>query len=181
MNWVDPGVAATGVMIYRLLQKMGAEITPEIATHIYVAILTDTGLFPVIPIPMPRPFGFSADLLEAGVDAAFVAGGPCTRTYGPTRCAFWVWALGTLTFELGDTLTWMVLRHDVLFAGSDDPDTEGIVNQAKAIDGVAVSILFKEVAVDRFPRQLALRRLCRRRGDRRQLRGRRPPAAPPAA
>ena len=59
-------------------------------------------------------------------------------------------ALQTLTFELDDKLTWMVLSHDVLFAGSDDPDTEGIVNHAKAIDGVAVAVLFKEVAVDQL-------------------------------
>ncbi len=148
VNWVDPGVAATGVMIYRLLQKMGAEITPEIATHIYVAILTDTGSFRYSNTDA-EAFRVSADLLEAGVDAAFVAEAIYEKVRAD-KVRLLGAALETLTFELGDTLTWMVLRHDVLFAGSDDPDTDGIVNQAKAIDGVAVSILFKEVAVDRF-------------------------------
>jgi phosphoesterase RecJ-like protein len=44
----------------------------------------------------------------------------------------------------------MVLAHDVLYADSTDPDTEGIVNQGKGIDGVAVSVLFKEAGDEQF-------------------------------
>lgn len=148
VNWVDPGVAATGVMVYRLLQHMGAEITPAIATHIYVAILTDTGSFHYSNTDA-EAFRVAADLLEAGVDAAFVAEAMYENVQAD-KVRLLGAALGTLTFESEDKLAWMVLRHDVLFAGSDDPDTDGIVNHAKAIDGVSVSVLFKEVAVDRF-------------------------------
>ncbi|SVC87331.1 uncharacterized protein METZ01_LOCUS340185, partial [marine metagenome] len=45
VNWVDSSMAAVGVMVYRLLTKIGVDITPAIATHLYVAILTDTGSF----------------------------------------------------------------------------------------------------------------------------------------
>ncbi|MFW6198755.1 MAG: DHH family phosphoesterase, partial [Acidobacteriota bacterium] len=45
VNWIDPGVAATGMMVARLLRHMGSEITPAIATLLYVTVLTDTGSF----------------------------------------------------------------------------------------------------------------------------------------
>jgi len=148
VDWVDPGVAATGVMVYRLLREMGADVTPEIATHIYVAILTDTGSFHYSNTDA-EAFRVSAELLEAGADPAFVAEAMYENVQAD-KVRLLGAALGSLTYESGDKLAWMVLRHGELFAASADPDTEGIVNQAKAVDGVAVAVLFKEVAADRF-------------------------------
>ena len=47
-------------------------LTPEIATHIYVAILTDTGSFHYSSIS-PRTFDICRQCVEAGVDPPWVA------------------------------------------------------------------------------------------------------------
>ena len=43
INWFDEHAAACGEMVFDVIEALGVRLTPEIATHIYVAILTDTG------------------------------------------------------------------------------------------------------------------------------------------
>ncbi|MDO5331341.1 MAG: bifunctional oligoribonuclease/PAP phosphatase NrnA [Bacillota bacterium] len=42
---VDPDLAATGLLIYKLIKELGAKIDTHIAEDLYVAIVTDTGRF----------------------------------------------------------------------------------------------------------------------------------------
>ena len=66
------GAAACGEMVFDVIQALGVPLTPEIATHIYVAILTDTGSFHYSNIS-PRTFDICRQTLEAGVDPVAVA------------------------------------------------------------------------------------------------------------
>src|SRR5258708_21460116 len=43
VNWIDPKAVATAEMVYRLAREAGVKISPEIATCLYTAVLTDTG------------------------------------------------------------------------------------------------------------------------------------------
>jgi len=45
VNWIDPKAVATAEMIFRLALAAGVTITPEVATCLYTAVLTDTGAF----------------------------------------------------------------------------------------------------------------------------------------
>ena len=45
INWLDPGAAACGEMIFELLQGAGGSVDTYSATCLYTAILTDTGRF----------------------------------------------------------------------------------------------------------------------------------------
>ena len=45
VNWIDPKAVATAEMVYRLARVAGVKISPEIATCLYTAVLTDTGSF----------------------------------------------------------------------------------------------------------------------------------------
>ena len=46
LNWHDESAAACGEMVFDLIRALGVPLTLEIATHIYLAILTDTGFVP---------------------------------------------------------------------------------------------------------------------------------------
>ena len=72
INWFDPAAAACGEMVYDLVVGLGVLLTAEIATHVYVAILTDTGSFRFSNIT-PRTFDICRALLEAGVDPVSVS------------------------------------------------------------------------------------------------------------
>ena len=67
LNWFDLSAAACGEMVFDLVQELGVPLTVEIATHVYVAILTDTGSFHYSSIS-PRTFDICRQCVEAGVD-----------------------------------------------------------------------------------------------------------------
>src|SRR5262245_9655436 len=45
LTWFDSSAAACGEMVFELVRALGVPLTREIATHVYLAILTDTGSF----------------------------------------------------------------------------------------------------------------------------------------
>jgi phosphoesterase RecJ-like protein len=72
VNWFDVSAAACGEMVFDLVQDLGVPLTHDIAVHVYIAILTDTGSFHYSNIT-PRTFEISRRCVEAGVDASAVA------------------------------------------------------------------------------------------------------------
>ena len=72
INWFDESAAACGEMVYDVIGALGVPMSPEIATHIYLAILTDTGSFHHSNIT-PRTFEICRQTVEAGVNPAAMA------------------------------------------------------------------------------------------------------------
>lgn len=72
LNWVDESAAACGELVFDLVRALGVPLTIEIATHIYLAILTDTGSFHHSHIT-PRTFDICRQTVEAGVNPAAMA------------------------------------------------------------------------------------------------------------
>ncbi len=142
LNWIDPRVAATGMMVRRLIAGLEVEITPQIATLLYVTVLTDTGSFRHSNTDA-EALQFAADMVRAGADPEVIS----EQVYGnvaASRVRLLADALATLTFELDGQVAWMFLGRDDLDRRGTQ-DTEGMINQAQEIAGVAVSLLFKEV------------------------------------
>ena len=67
INWHDESAAACGEMVFDMIKALGVPLTREIATHIYLAILTDTGSFHHSNIT-PRTFDICRQTVEAGVE-----------------------------------------------------------------------------------------------------------------
>jgi len=72
LNWFDESAAACGEMVFDLVRALGVPMTLEIATHVYVAVLTDTGGFHYSNIT-PRTFEICRACTEAGVNPAAIA------------------------------------------------------------------------------------------------------------
>ena len=66
LNWIDLSAAACGEMVFDLIVALGAPLTAEIATHIYLTILTDTGQFHYSHVT-PRTFEICRRCVEAGL------------------------------------------------------------------------------------------------------------------
>jgi bifunctional oligoribonuclease and PAP phosphatase NrnA len=64
---VDPGVGATGELVYEVLKVLGWEITPDIAQCLHTALVTDTGRF-TYSNTTPETLRIAADLVEAGAE-----------------------------------------------------------------------------------------------------------------
>ncbi|RPJ66132.1 MAG: bifunctional oligoribonuclease/PAP phosphatase NrnA, partial [Acidobacteria bacterium] len=127
INWFDRDAAACGEMVFDVIQALGVPLTPEIAVHIYVAILTDTGSFHYSSIS-PRTFDICRQTLEAGVDPVAVARSVFdSNNIGRLRLFGAV--LGSVELEDSGRLATIYLdRAMARAAGGTYDDTEGLIN-----------------------------------------------------
>ena len=139
LNWHDESSAACGEMVFDLIQALGVPLTLEIATHIYLAILTDTGSFHHSHIT-PRTFDICRQCVEAGVTPAVMARRVFdSNSFGKLKL------IGALLddMELVDEGRLAVLYMDdqmLAATGSTNNDTEGLINlplTAREIQAVA--------------------------------------------
>ena len=87
VNWIDPKAVATAELVYRLAREAGVKISPEIATCLYTAVLTDTGAF-MFEGTNQDTFELARELVLAGADPA-----RCARHvyfgHSTAKCACW--------------------------------------------------------------------------------------------
>jgi phosphoesterase RecJ-like protein len=147
VNWIDPTAVATAELIFRLAQAAQVKLTPEIATCLYTALLTDTGSF-CYAGTNACTFELAKYLVEHGADPGKIA----QNVYfsSPTsKMRLLGAALSRL--ERNGAVTWMsVTRQDMERCGALEEDCEGLVNYALGISGVEVAIFFREVAQERI-------------------------------
>lgn len=147
VNWIDPDACATAELVYRLARAAGVEVTPEIATCLYTAVLTDTGSFCFVGTSA-HTFLLAAELARAGADPARIA--QAVYFSHPTAKMRLLGAALSGLHRDGD-LAWMAVnRHQMERCGAIDEDCEGLVNYALSIDGVEVAIFFRELADGRW-------------------------------
>ena len=147
VNWIDPSACATAEMIFRLAREAGVKVSPEVATCLYTAVLTDTGSF-CFNGTNERTFALAQELVRAGADPARIAQNVYfSNPYSKMRLLGS--ALGNLHRD--GELAWMFIsRDEVDRAGATDEDCEGLVNYALAIEGIEVALFFREQADGRY-------------------------------
>jgi phosphoesterase RecJ-like protein len=147
LNWIEPGACATAEMIYWLAREARVPITPEIATCLYTAVLTDTGSFSFVGTS-ERTFGLAQELVRCGADPVHIA----QNVYfskPAAKARLLGAALGNLHLEAD--LSWMFVTRDQMErAGAIDEDCEGLVNYALSIEGIQVAVFFRETADHRW-------------------------------
>lgn len=145
INWVDESAAACGELVFTLIEALGAPLTPEVATHLYLALLTDTGSFHFSHITA-RSFEIARRCVEAGADPLWIA-----RTHYDSNTLARVRIFGAVlnAMELDETgrvalLT--VTREAIAATGGTLEDTEGIINFPLSVKDVQAVAFFKEIA-----------------------------------
>lgn len=142
--WVQPEAAATGEMVAALLKALKVPMTLEIATCLYAAIISDTGVFR-FRNTKPETLRLAASLLEHGVDPQELSYRVMeVRSFAATKLLGRM--LGKAEFDPKFGLCWSVLtRKDFALTGTVDEDTENFVNFLGSVDGAKVAILFREI------------------------------------
>jgi bifunctional oligoribonuclease and PAP phosphatase NrnA len=147
VNWIDPSAVATAELVFRLAQAARVKLTPEIATCLYTALLTDTGSF-CYAGTNACTFELAKYLVEHGADPSRIA--QSVYFSSPTSKMRLLGAALT-QLQRDGAVTWMyVSRQDMERCGALDEDCEGLVNYALGIAGVEVAIFFREVANERI-------------------------------
>jgi bifunctional oligoribonuclease and PAP phosphatase NrnA len=152
VNWIDRHAASVGEMVYRLVKRAGARITPDMATCLYTTILTDTGGF-CYGATRASTFALAKELAEAGADPVRIA----QEIYFSTATAKLL-LLGAALSNLkrDGRLAWLWVTHeDMVRTCAAEEDCEGIVNYAICISGVEAAVFLRELPERRI--RLSLR------------------------
>jgi phosphoesterase RecJ-like protein len=147
LNWIDPKAVATGELVYRLARAAGAQITPEIATCLYTAVLTDTGAF-MFEGTNEHTFELARELVLAGADPA-----RCARHiyFGHSTAKMRLLGAALSALQREGPLAWIwVTQEQMDRVGAKEEDCEGLVNYALSIGDVEVAVFFRELPDGRF-------------------------------
>lgn len=143
VNWIDPKACAVAEMIYRLAQAAKINITREIATCLYVAVLTDTGSF-CYESTDAETFILAADLVRHGASPRAIA----EQVYfcNPiSKMSLLGAALSTLRRD--GRMAWLwVTQNDMLRTQAAEEDCEGVVNYAIGIAGIEAAVFLRELS-----------------------------------
>ncbi|HEY3706195.1 MAG TPA: bifunctional oligoribonuclease/PAP phosphatase NrnA, partial [Terracidiphilus sp.] len=147
LNWIDRGAASVGELVHRLVQASGMALTREMATCLYVTILTDTGGF-CYGGTRASTFALAERLVEAGADPIRIAQEVYFST-ATSKLLLLGAALSNLKRE--GRLAWLwVTQQDMLRTCAAEEDCEGIVNYAVSISGVEAAAFLRELPEGRI-------------------------------
>src|SRR3989449_4378912 len=149
INWFDATAAACGEMVYDLVRALGVALSVDIATHIYLAILTDTGSFHYSSIS-PRTFDICRQTLEAGVDPVLVA----RNVYDSNnmgRLKLFGAVLSAMQLDQTGRIAIVYVDHEMAReAGGTYEDTEGLINLSLTVKEIEAVVFFKQIEGDEY-------------------------------
>lgn len=147
VNWIDPQAVATGEMVYRLAREARVKVTPEIATCLYTALMTDTGSF-MFQGTSEHTFELARELVLAGADPAH-----CARNiyFGHSTEKMRLLGAALSNLHRQGHLAWIwVTCEQMKQCGAKEEDCEGLVNYALSIQDVEVAVFFREMPDGRY-------------------------------
>jgi len=147
--FIDHQASSTAELLYQIAEQMDLELTEEMATNLYAAILTDTGRF-CYGNTRCTTLTTAASLIEKGADPKWIAEN-IYETKPLARIRLFTKVLETMTFDLGGKISSMVvLQKTIESAGALPEHTEDLVDIPRSIEGVEVSILYNELSSNYF-------------------------------
>jgi phosphoesterase RecJ-like protein len=145
----DTSACATGELIYDLAVTIGAEITPEVAVALYVALLTDTGGFR-FSNTSARCLAIAAQLLAAGVEPEemyrrLYASHPIGRLHLLRD------ALATLEVDPAYGISWISVAAGAAEEyGLKSEDLDGLAEHPRSVGGTRMAIFFRDLGHGRI-------------------------------
>ena len=142
-NYVDPVAPACAQILFVIFDYLGIEITNEIGTCLITGIITDTGGFKYSNVTSDT-FDLAAGLLEKGVNISEIYE-KVMQTVTLSRFNLTKIAINRLELlENGKIAFTYITMEDEKSVNAELGDHEGIVEQGRSIEGVLVSVFFRE-------------------------------------
>ena len=143
LNLVDTAASCTAEIVYELAILLGVEITPEIASALYVGLITDTGKF-MYENTNARTHRIAAELIDAGVQVdetyrRLYEHVPIEKLRLVSR------ALEGIERYCDDRLVIAyVTAADYEASGAGEEMTEGIIDHLRSVEGTMVAALIRD-------------------------------------
>lgn len=138
----DSSAAATGVLVWRLLEPLGCAPDREIATCLYAALLSDTGRFSYSNTT-PAALRAAADMIDAGADPNGIYSA-IYENRSPGAHALVVRTLERATLANGGQVVYSWIdAEDLVETGALPEETENLIDHLRPLRGVRVVCLAK--------------------------------------
>jgi phosphoesterase RecJ-like protein len=143
VNLVETGASSTAEIVHGLALALGAKITPEIASALYVGLITDTGKF-MYENTNAQTHRIAAELIDAGVavDETY------RRLYEHVpieKLKLLSRALEGIQRHCGERLIVSYITDaDYEASGAGAEMTEGIIDHLRSIEGAKVAALIRD-------------------------------------
>jgi phosphoesterase RecJ-like protein len=142
--FTDITACATGELIYDIAVTLGAEITPDVARGLYVAVLTDTGGFR-FSNTSARCLAVAGQLLAAGVEPEEMY----RRLYASLpigRLHLLRDALATLEVDPAYGISWISVAAGAAEEyGLKSEDLDGIAEHPRSVGGTRLAVFFRDL------------------------------------
>jgi len=149
INWVNPNASAVGEIVYELGEKLNIQFTPQIASHLYCAIVSDTGSFQ-FSNTTAKSFEVCHRLVNNGADPIKISDLLFNNNL-PEKIKLLGRVLSTLQMnEEGNIAVITMFKEDLQSLNLRETDTEDITTIARSIKGVELVLFFKEMDKDTF-------------------------------
>jgi bifunctional oligoribonuclease and PAP phosphatase NrnA len=147
VNWVDESAAACGEMAFTLIDALGAPLTKDVATHVYLAVLTDTGSFHFSHLT-PRTYEIARSCVAAGADPQWIA-----RTHYDSNSLarvriFGVVMNGMVIVDEGRVALLSITRQTMTDLSGTSDDLEGLINFPLTVKDIEAVAFFKEIGAN---------------------------------
>lgn len=142
---LDEPSAATGAIVYRLLQFLGVhQFHPEVATALYTAIMTDTGSFR-FPKTDPAIHRQVAHLIECGADPVSIYQNVYEQG-SAGRLQLLGKVLSTLRTEANGKIACLVATQEMFReTETSEVDADNMINYTLSIKGVQIGLMLTEI------------------------------------
>ncbi len=141
--YVDPTAAATGEIVFDLLEIAGWDLTPSIANSLLTAVVTDTGRFQYSNTT-PRTLEIASELVAAGAVPTLIG----QRVYEEAPFGYLIAAgsaLGRANLDEGLSVVSTVLtQEDLKTAGVDWGDVDGLIDTIRLAREADTAVLAKD-------------------------------------
>jgi bifunctional oligoribonuclease and PAP phosphatase NrnA len=143
LNLVDTDASCTAEIVFELAKLLGADITPEIASALYVALVTDTGRF-MYENTSAAAHRLAAELIDAGVDVHDIYRRlyervPIEKLHLVSRAIERIVRLD----ECKLAVTY-ISAGDYADTGANDSLTEGIIDHVRSLEGTEVAAMIRD-------------------------------------
>jgi len=154
LNLVDAHASCTGEEVYRVIKELISlnslsKINSDIATALLTALYDDTGGMRYVSTTSTT-LNIAADLVDNGANCAFVSEN-LFFSVSRQKMELTSRVLSTLTFEKEGKIAYLVMTiKDRDESNAMAEDSEGLIDFPRAIFGVEVAFLIKEVGDKKF-------------------------------
>src|SRR5450759_468616 len=135
LSMLDGQASSTGELLYRLMREMGCNMTKDICTNLYAAIITDTGGFRYSSTHRDT-LRAAGDLVENGANPQWISEN-IYENDSPARLKLLAKVLETMSLDLENKVGSLLVTQEALRqTGASLDHSEGFIDIPRTVKGI---------------------------------------------